>query len=160
MRACALTVLILCLAASAFAGWDPAVRLTASDSATHNSMTPARSVAAGPPGCVHVIFYDNRTGDQQIYYKRSADSGSTWSADTLLSNGAGLKGEPAVAASGGCVHAVWEDRDSGYNAGIRYRRSTDAGLTWLAETLLASTANNCRNPSVGTGFLRPCRLGR
>jgi hypothetical protein len=148
VRTCFPFVLLALLAGSAAAGWDPTVRLTVSDSATHNSMTPARSIAAGPTGCIHIVFYDNRTGSQQVYYKRSADSGATWSADTMLSNGAGLKGEPAVAASGGCVHAVWEDRDSGYNAGIRYRRSTDAGLTWLPETLLASTANNCRNPSI------------
>jgi hypothetical protein len=129
-------------------GWDPTVRLTTSDSASHNSMTPARSIAAGPAGAVHVVFYDNRTGSQQIYYKRSADSGSTWSPDTLLSNGTGLKAEPAVAAAGSCVHAVWEDRGGGYNAGVCYRRSTDAGVTWLPETLLASYAYNCRNPSV------------
>jgi hypothetical protein len=129
-------------------GWDPTTRLTTNDSATHNSMTPARSIAAGPAGSVHVVFYDHRTGSDQIYYKRSADSGSTWLPDTLLSDGIGYKSEPAVAASGGYVHAVWEDRNSGYNAGICYRRSTDAGLTWLAETLVASTAQNCRNPSV------------
>jgi len=35
-----------------------------------------------------------------------------------------------------------------YRAGVRYRRSTDAGLSWLAETLLASAAYNCRNPSI------------
>ena len=149
MRTCVLSVLLACLAGLAFAGWDPTVRLTASDSASHNSMTPARSIAAGPTGCIHVVFYDYRTGNQQVYYKRSADSGSTWAADTLLSNGKGFKAEPAIAASGGYVHAVWEDQDSGvYRAGVRYRRSTDAGLSWFAETLLASTAYNCRNPSV------------
>ncbi len=149
MRTGVLLALLLCFVASALGGWDPTVRLTESDSATHNSMTPTRSIAAGPTGCIHVTFYDNRTGTQQVYYKRSADSGSTWSADTLLSNGLGFKAEPAVAASGGYVHAVWEDQDSGvYRAGVRYRRSTDVGLTWLAETLLASDAYNCRNPSV------------
>jgi hypothetical protein len=142
---------LLVAADCALAGWGPTVRLTYSDSATHNSMTPARSIAAGPTGCIHVVFYDNRTGSQQVYYKRSVDSGATWSADTLLSNGGGLKGEPAVAASGGCVHAVWEDRDSGvYNANVCYRRSTDAGLTWLAETLLVSASFGCRNPSVAS----------
>jgi hypothetical protein len=141
--------MLLVVADCALAGWNPSVRLTASDSATHNSMTPARSIAAGPTGCIHVVFYDNRTGSQQVYYKHSADSGATWSGDTMLSNGAGFKAEPAVAASGGCVYVVWEDRDSGvYNAGVCYRRSTDAGLTWLAETLLALPAYNCRNPSV------------
>jgi hypothetical protein len=108
-------------------------------------MTPARSIAAGPAGCIHVVFYDHRTGSDQIYYKRSVDSGSTWSPDTLLSNGAGRKSEPAVAASGGFVHTVWED---GANTAICYRRSTDTGLTWLAETLLVSTTFGCRNPSV------------
>ena len=149
MRTCVLSFLLLLAAGAAFAGWEPTVRLTYSDSATHNSMTPARSIAAGPTGTIHVVLYDNRTGKQQVYYKRSADSGSTWAADTMLSNGAGFKAEPAIATSGGYLHAVWEDQDSGvYRAGVCYRRSTDAGLTWLAETLLASAAYNCRNPSV------------
>jgi hypothetical protein len=138
-------VVFLVAVSPAFAGWNPTVRLTTSDSATHNSMTPTRSIAAGPTGYIHVVFYDNRTGSQQVYYKRSVDSGATWSGDTMLSNGAGLKGEPAVAASGGYVHAVWED---GGNTAICYRRSTDAGVTWLAETLLVSASFGCRNPSV------------
>ena len=148
MRTYTLSFLVALLAVSVAAEWDPSIRLTTSDSASHNSMTPARSIAVGPSGCIHVVFYDHRTGSDQIYYKRSSDSGAAWSADTLLSNGAGFKGEPAVAASGACVHVVWEDRDSGFNSGIRYRRSTDAGLTWLAETLLAAAAYGCRNPAV------------
>ncbi len=56
---------LLVAAECALAGWDPTVRLTYSDSATHNSMTPARSIAAGPTGCIHVVFYDNRAGSQQ-----------------------------------------------------------------------------------------------
>jgi hypothetical protein len=149
MRRLLFTLALVLVAAQAQPfGWNPTTRLTTSDSASHNSMTPARSIAAGPPGCIHVVFYDHRTGDDQVFYKRSADSGSTWSPDTLLSNGSGFKSEPAVAAAGSVVHAVWENRSGGYNAGICYRRSTDAGLTWLAETLLASTDYNCRNPSV------------
>jgi hypothetical protein len=49
MRTCVLSVLLL-VAGSALAGRDPAVRLTTSDSAAHNVMTPARSIAAGPTG--------------------------------------------------------------------------------------------------------------
>ncbi len=149
MKLAVCLALLLVAAECALAGWEPTVRLTYSDSATHNSMTPARSIAAGPTGYIHAVFYDNRTGKQQVYYARSVDSGATWSPDMMLSNGAGFKAEPAIAASGGYVHAVWEDQDSGvYRAGVRYRRSTDAGLTWLAGTLLASVAHNCRNPSV------------
>jgi len=149
MRRILLTVAVALAAVQAQPfDWDSTVRLTYSDSSTHNSMTPARSIATGPSGCIHVVFYDYRTGHDQIYYKRSADSGATWSSDTMLSNNSGLKGEPAVAASAGYVHAVWEDRDSGYNAAICYRRSSDAGLTWLPQSLLAPPGYNCRNPSV------------
>jgi len=50
--------LLLALGAAQLLGaWDPTVRLTYSDSASHNAMTPARSIAAGPSGSVRVVFY-------------------------------------------------------------------------------------------------------
>src|SRR5512137_1593235 len=99
MRTHILSILIVLTASAVAVEWDPTVRLTTSDSATYNTMTPARSIAVGPPGCIHVVFCDRRTGIEQIYYKRSADSGTTWSVDTMLSDGAGRNTEPAVAVS-------------------------------------------------------------
>jgi hypothetical protein len=120
------------LASSALGGWEPPVRLTFDDSASHTSFNSVHCLA-GSGTTLHLAWYDHRDGVDQVWYKRSTDQGTTWSADTALTEGSGMKTDPALAVAGDNVHLVWEDRRGGYNSEVYYRRSTDNGLTWDPE---------------------------
>jgi hypothetical protein len=96
---------------------------------------------------LHIVWYDYRDGNSEIYYKRSTDGGTTWGNDTRLTNAADTSENPSVAVNGSLVHVVWEDNRDG-NSEIYYKVSTDAGLTWGADTRLTNNFAISLNPSV------------
>ena len=111
--------------------WGTDTRLT---NAVGNSYNPSMSVSGQT---LHIVWYDNRDGNNEIYYKRSIDNGTNWGADTRLSNNSALSWDPAVAVSGNFVHIVWwDERDGNYE--IYYIRSTDGGINWGTEIRLTN----------------------
>ena len=67
------------------AQWQPDVRLTNNPAYSYSSYNNARCVASSGND-VHVVWYDSRDGNYEIYYKRSTDGGISWEADTRLTN--------------------------------------------------------------------------
>jgi Neuraminidase (sialidase) len=101
---------------------------------------------------VHLVWMDDRDSplnNQEIYYKRSTDAGSTWEPDTRLTFDPYASNFPSVAVNGLDVHVVWMDTRNGVYS-IFYKRSSDGGMTWGADTLLANTSNimDAPRPSV------------
>ncbi len=83
----------------------------------------------------------------EIYYKRSTNGGVNWSTDTRLTNNTANSMGPSVAAAGSAVHVVWQDnRDGNYE--IYYKRSTDNGVNWSADTRLTNNTANSYAPSI------------
>lgn len=96
---------------------------------------------------VHLVWFNNLSGNEEIFYKRSIDGGSTWEEEIRLSNNPAYSDNTSVAVSGNEVHVVWQDnRDGNYE--IYYRRSTDGGLNWEPEARLTFFAGNSYNPSI------------
>ena len=96
---------------------------------------------------MHVVWYDDRDGNYEIYYKRSTDGGLSWGADTRLTNNSAFSQFSSVAVSGSVVHVVWQDyRDGNYE--IYYKRSTDGGVSWGADTRLTNNTAVSEYPSV------------
>ncbi len=96
---------------------------------------------------VHVVWYDSRDGNSEIYYKRSTDDGINWSADTRLTNNPFYSFYPSIAVSGSVIHVVWQDyRDANYE--IYYKRSTDGGINWGADTRLSNNVATSEFPSI------------
>jgi len=120
--------------------WGADVRLT------NNVLISGRPSVAVSGQSAHVIWHDNRDGNYEIYYKRSSDGGSSWGADTRLTNNASLSEYPSVSASGQVVHAVWHDNRDG-NPEIYYKRSIDGGSSWGADTRLTNSTNSSYYPS-------------
>ncbi|MBN1691399.1 MAG: exo-alpha-sialidase, partial [Dehalococcoidia bacterium] len=121
--------------------WGADTRLTSAAASSEKT-----SVAVSD-GQVHVAWQDNRDGNEEIYYKRSTDGGTTWGADTRLTNAAAESVDPSVAATDSQVHVAWSDYRDG-NGEIYYKRSTDGGATWGADTRLTNNASVSANPSV------------
>lgn len=121
--------------------WETDTRLT-------NDSAHSRGSCISVFGAVvHVVWYDERDGNQEIYYKRSSDGGINWGVDTRLTNDPYISGYPSVTVSGSFVHIVWhENRDGNYE--IYHKRSTDGGITWGLDTRLTNATGNSWIPFV------------
>jgi hypothetical protein len=91
---------------------------------------------------VHVVWGDSRWFQDEIYYKRSTDAGTTWSADIRLTDDPYSSIRPSVAVSDSFAHVVFYDtRDAPAGAcEVYYLVSTDRGVTWSRDTRLTNAS--------------------
>ena len=124
----------LVFVATAPADWSAVRRITWTSG---GSYYPALAIDAS--GYLHVVWHDDTPGNYQIYYKRSTDGGTTWSANQRLTWTSNDSITPDIAVDPpGRVHVVWHDYTPG-NAEIYYKRSTDGGASWLPSQRLTWT---------------------
>jgi len=141
-----LLFLIFLFGSSLSAQWEPEMRLTFDPAQSSNPYNNARCIAA-INDTVHVVWYDYRDGNSEIYYKRSIDAGVSWIADMRLTDNPSYSIAPAIAVSGTNIHLVWrEGRDA--NDEIYYKRSTNGGTNWGIDTRLTNNPNNSWYPSI------------
>ena len=115
------------VAQSARADWIADYRLTWTSG---SSSVPC--IAIGPANMIHVAWYEDTTGNEEIYYKRSTDWGQTWDRAKRLTWTSGTSRNPVMAIdSADNIHLVWQDSTPG-NLEVYYKRSTDGGATWGA----------------------------
>jgi hypothetical protein len=94
---------------------------------------------------VYVVWSDNSTGNGDIYFKQSADNGTTFSSTQNLSNNPGNSTAAQMAAYQDNVYVVWEDASTG-NGDIYFRKSTDSGINF------GTTENLSNNTSFSDSF--------
>ena len=88
-------------------------------------------------GNLHLVWEDLTPGNWEIYYKKSANSGSTWSKNRRLTWTTGTSWWPAVATGPtGSLHLVWQDDTPG-GTDIYYMASPDNGASWTSPQRLA-----------------------
>jgi hypothetical protein len=111
--------------------WTEETRLTSSGrSETCNGS--ARSLAVEPSGEAHVVWFDNRDLNNEIYYKHH--DGYAWGEDTRLTDAGGDSEYPCVAVDyAGRVHVAWSDMRNG-NWEIYYKQHD--GVSWSADQRL------------------------
>jgi len=90
---------------------------------------------------VYVTWEDDSPGNEEIYLRRSTDSGATWQAAKRLTNNSGFSGSPAIAADGANVYVVWSDNTPG-NEEIFFRKSADYGATWSASSCISNNSGS------------------
>jgi hypothetical protein len=101
-------------------------------------------IAAQEPE-VHIVFEE----DDCIKYLRSTNSGANWSSARTLYTATDCR-EPDVAVERGAdfnnVYVVWTAPGLNDNADIWFKRSTDAGLTWIsgAANITQPLSTNCQ----------------
>jgi BNR repeat-containing family member len=89
--------------------WTPAKRLSLTSG---NSACPA--IVVDSSGNLHVVWNDDMPGNAEIYYKKSTDGGTTWTADKRITWTSGYSAGPAIAVDTfGNLHVVWEDSTPG-----------------------------------------------
>src|SRR5215211_6069824 len=75
---------------------------------------------------VYVVWRDNSSGNNDIYFKRSSDNGNSFSTTDNLSNNTGSSTDPQITATGNNVFIAWTDDTSG-NGDMYFKASTDNG---------------------------------
>jgi len=131
---------------AAQAQWEPAARLTWNSGASNSPR-----VAVDSSGGVHLVWYDDTPGNNEIYYKTSVDGGGVWGANRRLTFNSGSSLSPDIAAdSADRLHVVWTDNTyTGFD--IYYKRSTDGGASWSAKKRLSFDSSPSWTPVVAAG---------
>ena len=129
------------------ASWNPNKRL---------SWTPGDSedtaVAIDSSGTLHVVWADYTPGNFDIYYRKSEDTGATWSPTRRITWTSGASLEPAIAIdSSSVIHVVWYDGTPGLGqSDIYYKSSENSGATWSPARRITWTPALSYNPAIAT----------
>ncbi len=62
---------------------------------------------------VHLVWTDDRDGNEEVYYKRSLDEGESWLEEERVSADEAKSIQPCVSAADNHVHVIWRDDRSG-----------------------------------------------
>ncbi len=82
----------------------------------------------------------------EIMFKYSADLGTTWGANKLISSSSNVCGWPVVAASGQNVYVLYHQLAGDYE--IIFQRSTDYGQTWSPMQGLSGISSGAITPQI------------
>jgi hypothetical protein len=126
--------------------WGTDMRLTT------NIETSSNPYIAVSGSVVHIVWYDARDGNNEIYYKRSTDGGQTWGADSRLTNNTATSLNASIAVSGSTVLVFWNDNRD-LNNEIYSKRSTDGGQTWGTDNRITNESANSDYPMVAISGL-------
>jgi hypothetical protein len=124
--------------------WEADFRLTYDAAYSLTSRPNARCIDLDSMEDPHIVWYDNRSGHYEIFYKCRV--GGTWGADVVIASSTGDSEYPAIALdSSDHIHVVWaDDRDGQWDV---YYRLKD-GTGWQPETRLTGGTGDSRHPSI------------
>jgi uncharacterized repeat protein (TIGR01451 family) len=113
------------------ATWSASVPVNEDTGSTHH-WYPSLAVDVG--GTLYLAWQDSRNGDYDIYFARSTDGGTTWSANVRVHDDVGSADQhaPSLAVDGdGNIYVVWlsDPGGSGF-VNLYFARSIDSGVTW------------------------------
>jgi hypothetical protein len=106
-------------------------------------------------GTLHLVWQDVAASAYfDLYYSRSTDDGTTWSAPKTVPHEALTYRNAARIAAGPShdVHLAWRDSAPSGSDDIVYGYSTDAGSTWLTTTVASYPAGgSSKTPDIALG---------
>jgi len=133
--------------------WEPDIRLTNDPaySFTKSYYNHTNNLAV-KNNIVHVVWSDQRDGgsvNDEIYYKRSIDGGTSWGNDIRLTNNVRMSYDPAIVTSNTALHVIWEDfSNNPYK--VYYKRSIDEGITWSPDIQLTNSWCHSHYPAIAS----------
>jgi hypothetical protein len=115
--------------------WSTPVRLTNDPPGSYRpSVSASGSV-------VHVVYDSRKTGNSEIYYRRSMDGGTNWEEEQRLTDDSYMSSTQTISLSGSFVHLAWVNFDNDnmiYQ--VWYKHSSDGGISWEDEYMLSDNS--------------------
>ncbi|MDQ3869470.1 MAG: glycoside hydrolase [Thermoproteota archaeon] len=109
-----------------------------------SSSTPQISASGSN---IYVVWRDNSSGNDDIYFSESADNGTSFSTIENLSDNSGRSDEPQITAVGSNIYVVWRDNSSGKDQ-IYFKRSSDSGNSFYPTEDLSKNNGSSTNPQI------------
>jgi hypothetical protein len=128
--------------------WGPDIRFT--DQPATASIHPSVAVSSSD---IHVVWQDYPAANNEIYYKRSQDGGTTWGSNIRLIYDPAGSIAPSIAASGLDIHVAYIDNRDG-DQEIYYIHSPDGGTTWGPDTRLTNSYGRSLSPHIAASGSR------
>lgn len=117
------------------ANFDPTINLSNNDGF---SVDPVISALGNN---IYLAWSDDSLGNFEIFFKRSLDSGASFSLESInLSENDASSIRPAIAAFSDNVYVVWSD-DSPGNFDILFKRSLDSGASFTLNSVNLSNSD-------------------
>jgi len=90
---------------------------------------------------IYLTWWDNKTGNNEVFFAGSSNGGKSFRNPINLSNATGGSADSQVAASGSNVYVTWWDNKTG-SWEVLSRASTDDGKSFGNATMLKSIGNS------------------
>jgi hypothetical protein len=120
--------------------WSTFTRLTYSSAV---SLNPCIALNGSN---LHLVWYDERDGNPEIYYKNSTNSGISWDADTRLTNNISNSWDVSISVLNSNVYVAWDENGSE----IFFKSSNDNGLNWNSNIQISNTSGHSSAPIITT----------
>lgn len=143
-----IVILFVVVSSNVKSQWQTDIRLTNNLSNSRTSPNNTRCIVSSGD-TLHIVWVDNRDGNNEIYYKRSINQGSSWESDTRLTNNISISNDPSISVTTSEVFVVWEDNRNG-NFEIYGKRSTNGGLSWESDIRLTNDPFDSKVPTVSS----------
>ena len=90
---------------------------------------------------IYLTWWDNKTGNNEVYFAGSNDSGKIFGEPINLSNAKGASADSQIAAAQNSVYVTWWDNKTG-SWEVVSRASTDGGKTFSDAVMLKSIGSS------------------
>jgi BNR repeat-containing family member len=125
--------------------WSTSQRLSVTSCPSYDP-----DIAIDSTGVIHVVWHENDTVANDIYYKKSTDGGLAWTVKKRLTWTSGNSWSPALAIDSlNTVHIVWHDFTPG-NWEVFYKNGADGGTTWGTAQRLTRNSESSLDPAIAT----------
>ena len=105
-------------------------------------------IAVDGRGNINIVWNDNSSGAFDIFFTRSSNLGTTFSAPHNISNNSGGSFIPQMALDGnGNIYVVWTDNTAG-NDEILFSHSVDGGATFSPPKNISNNNGNSFNTQI------------
>ena len=95
----------------------------------------------------YVVWQDNSTGNNDVYFAYSNDEGSNFKSTRNLSNNSGDSEFPQIAAYGNNTYVVWQDNSTGNND-VYFAYSNDEGSNFKSTRNLSNNSGDSEFPQI------------